>query len=110
MIEKEEAKIDECYREINEKFSPKERWLYNNKGEPRPYPRGCKWTRYVDILKIILPYLEELADADNKPLSDEARKHFKDCGFHKLVGTKQIDRLYKLGQHVGINFSNMLSD
>jgi hypothetical protein len=110
MIEKEEAKIDECEREINEKLSPTERWIHNSKGLPRPYPRGCRWTRYVEILKVILPYLEELADADNKPLSAEAKKHFKDCGFHKLVGTAKIDRLYKLGQYVGINLSNMIND
>lgn len=105
LIAAEEAKIDSFYKEINEKLSPRQRWLYDKNGNPRPYPRGCRWKRYVDVLNVILPHLEELADIDNKPLNAKAKKYFKECGFDELVGTAVTGRLFKLKEQVRVDMT-----
>jgi hypothetical protein len=105
LIAAEEAKIDNFYKEIKEKLSPKQRWLHDRNGNPRPYPGACRWKRYVDVLNVILPHLEELADIDNKPLNAKAKKNFKECGFDKLAGTAKTDRLFKIGERIKVDMT-----
>jgi len=52
---KKEERISQCRREIEglrreiaEELSPPERWIYKPDGKPLPYPRGCRWTAFVD--------------------------------------------------------------
>jgi hypothetical protein len=43
-LQKEITHIEEV---IERELCPQNRWKYNDKGKPIPYPQGCQWTQYV---------------------------------------------------------------
>ncbi len=52
-------KIDGLHKMIEEELSPQYRWFHNGGGYPIRYPKGCRWTHYVNVWKEVSSrYLE----------------------------------------------------
>lgn len=49
-----QGRMDELRSIIEGELSPRERWFYTPSGIPIRYPKGCRWTRFVDAWKEVV--------------------------------------------------------
>jgi hypothetical protein len=44
-----QKRIAELEKKIAAEVSPKSRWVFNSKGDPEPYPGGCRWRTFFRV-------------------------------------------------------------
>ena len=68
-IKKEIEKLKET---IDKELSPQERWFYSDTGKPIPYPKGCRWFRFVGDWKRVVSRFDGKVDIEGCALKTEA--------------------------------------
>lgn len=66
-----EKKIETCRKEISKlegviasELSPQSRWVFNDRGDPLPYPNGCRWTEFVTTWSKVVARFEGSVDIE----------------------------------------------
>ena len=65
------AQIEKCNRTIETELSPPERWFFDDQGRPRPYPGGCRWTKFVEGWRKVATRYEGKVTIEGVALSTE---------------------------------------
>jgi len=79
------AKLNEI---IEKELSPPDRWIYNDMGNPFPFPSGCRWSKFVEGWKKVLARFDGKVDIEGCALATEDEF----AAFHML----ELDRVPKL--------------
>lgn len=79
------AKLNEI---IEKELSPPDRWIYNDMGNPFPYPKGCRWTKFVEGWKTVVARFDGKVDIEGCALVTEDEF----AAFHML----ELDKVRKL--------------
>jgi len=87
-VEALKGKIAKLNDVIGKELSPKDRWLYDDRGNPLPYPAGCRWTKFVEGWKTVVARFSGKCDIEGCALVTEDEF----AAFHLL----ELDRVYKL--------------
>jgi len=72
---------------IDAELSPQERWLYFDSGHPLHYPKGCRWTIFVNDWKKVASYFEGHVTIEGYPLETEHE--------HAAFRMLGLDEVYK---------------
>jgi hypothetical protein len=59
-----QKEIEELEIILNKELNPKERWFYRENGDPYPYPKGCRWTLFVETWKKVVARFEGQVDIE----------------------------------------------
>lgn len=79
------GKIEGLEKMIQEELSPQGRWIHFDSGLPMPYPRGCRWTLFVNDWKRVISRFEGEATIEGCALkTDEEYKAFYLLGLDKV--------------------------
>jgi len=73
---------------IEKELSPKDRWFYDDRGNPLPYPAGCRWTKFVEGWKTVVARFDGKVDIEACALVTEDEF----AAFHML----ELEKVYKL--------------
>ncbi|HUT72513.1 MAG TPA: hypothetical protein VMW89_17725 [Desulfatiglandales bacterium] len=63
--------IVKCNKTIEKELSPQSRWFFNDRGEPFPYPAGCRWTKFVEGWKKVVARFDGKVDLEGVALTTE---------------------------------------
>jgi hypothetical protein len=66
--------INKIQEIIETKLSPKDRWKYEDDGEPIPYPQGCQWTQYVKAWRMIAARFEGPVSVEGMAIQGEKER------------------------------------
>jgi len=86
-IEALKGETTKLYDVIEKELSPKDRWFYNDRGNPFPYPNGCRWTKFVEGWKKVVARFDGKVDIEGCALVTEDEF----AAFHML----ELDRVPK---------------
>lgn len=76
---------------IETELSPQSRWFYKENGNPEPYPRGCRWTLFVETWKRVAARFVGMVDVEGTRLKTDAEHR----AFLKL-GLDQVEKITPL--------------
>lgn len=71
-VEALKGQITKCEEVINTELSPPDRWIYSDMGQPWPYPQGCRWSKFVEGWKKVVPRFDGKVDIEGCALKTEA--------------------------------------
>ena len=74
-VEALEADIKKIDAKLVETESIKSRWIYNEKGDPLPYPNGCRWTQFVKTWELVAGKFRGAVDVEGYSLTTD-REHY----------------------------------
>ena len=77
---------------IDEELSPHERWLYFDSGCLLHYPKGCRWTIFVNDWKKVASYFEGHVDIEGYALETEHE--------HAAFRMLELDKVYKPSKYL----------
>ena len=84
-VRKFEKRISEIQAEIDRDLSPKSRWYHTPAGDPEPFPRGDRWSEFVNSWKETASRYTEPVNHEGERLKTEAeRTAWKLLEFDKL--------------------------
>jgi len=87
-IEALKGEITKLSNVIEKELSPKDRWFYDDRGNPLPYPAGCRWSKFVEGWKKVVARFDGKVDIEGCALKTEDEF----AAFHML----ELDRVPKL--------------
>ena len=87
-IEAFKGKIVELNDVIEKDLSPKDRWFYDDRGNPLPYPNGCRWTKFVEGWRRVVSRFDGKVDIEGCALKTD--EEF--AAYHML----ELASVYKL--------------
>jgi len=82
------TKIRKLEEKINQEFSPQSRWVHLSSGYPMPYPKGCRWTAFVEGWKKVVARFESGVNIEGYPFET----HEEEIAYHML----ELDKVRKL--------------
>ena len=74
-VEALDADIKKIDAKLTETESIKSRWIYNEKGDPLPYPNGCRWTLFVKTWERVAGKFSRPVDVEGYKLTTD-REHY----------------------------------
>ena len=92
--------VEQCQKEIQKiegflakELSPQGRWFHRENGDPFPYPKGCRWTPFVEAWRKVSSRFMGEVDIEGYALkTDSEHKAYFLLGLNK---EKKIEPLRK---------------
>jgi hypothetical protein len=86
-VEALKGEITKLNSVIEKELSPKDRWVYDDRGNPSSYPNGCRWTKFVEGWKKVVARFDGKVDIEGCALV--TKDEF--TAFHML----ELNRVHK---------------
>ena len=94
-IEKSVLELQQEIRKLEDilsnELSPQGRWFYRDTGVPEPYPRGCRWSLFVNVWKKVLSRFEGKVNIEGYAL-----KTPEACEAFGLLGLDRVTKITPL--------------